>query len=263
MRVLSGRRRTWLSSEARLRGVLDTPQDGRRLALPGRGTLRRAPLPDGSHALIRRVRRGGLLRDLLPDLFLGASRSLAELRAAERLAERGLAAPVLTVEMRGWGLVSLRVAVLEIEDSCDLLRWAGEGRPPQEQVEVARLAGRTVRGMHDSGVSHADLNAANLLLVGSGEDRRVLVVDLDKARSFPHAVPAGRREREVLRLCRSLDKWEETAATTASARAAFLSEALPPDSARRTLSRARSRSAWRTRLGRRPRASRPERLAPP
>ena len=53
---------------------------------------------------------------------------------------------------------------------------------------------------------------------------RAHVVDLDGARLAAAAVSPRRRVAEVLRLCRSIDKWTPTAATPGASRDAFLRE---------------------------------------
>ena len=64
--------------------------------------------------------------------------------------------------------------------------------------EALAEAGRSVRRLHDAGVSHADLHPKNLLLAGrTGE---VLVIDLDRARAFDGALSDEERLGNLVRL---------------------------------------------------------------
>jgi 3-deoxy-D-manno-octulosonic acid kinase len=188
----------------------------------GRGSLRRVRC-GGMVALVRRYRRGGALRRLLPDAFLSDARARREVAALARLAPLGLAPRCLALEVRGGWLKRLTIAVEEVPGARDLLAHAQDGE--RDERGLAAAAGRAVRAMHDAGVLHADLNLTNVIARRDASGWRAWIVDLDGARS----APAGpeRRVREVLRLCRSVDKWPASARTSAEARAAFLREALP------------------------------------
>ena len=66
--------------------------------------------------------------------------------------------------------------------------------------------GRTIRLFHDQGVSHNDLNAANILL----RDREVFLLDFDKGSIRPDG---GWKTAQLERLERSLGKWRRQAGT--------------------------------------------------
>lgn len=225
------------------------PATGTPLDLRGRGGMTRHEA-GGLRILVKSHRRGGLLRGLLPDAFLSASRARREARALEILSRLGLSPRCLALEIRGLVLKRMRIAVEEIEGAADLL--AAE-IPPSEQAAMAATAGRAVRAMHDAGVAHADLNASNILVRREGSAWRAWIVDLDGARIAPGGVPGERRIAEVLRLCRSIDKWTRTASASAAARRRFLFAALPADAAREAFSRARRAQALRRARGRKPR----------
>jgi hypothetical protein len=60
-----------------------------------------------------------------------------------------------------------------------------------------------VRRLHDAGVEHRDLQLRNILVTPERE-RRIVVVDLDRARFFPRGtMPTSRRARNLSRLARS------------------------------------------------------------
>ena len=238
--------RLWLRPELRGDWAQGLPREGERLGSSGRGALLRVPTPLGP-ALVRTYRRGGLLRGLLPDRFTSPRRALAELAAAERLEPLGLAPAVVGLEARGCGLIELRLAVLEVEGARDLLRLAEESPERLRERTLGAAVGRALDAMFESGACHPDLNAANLLV---GPDGRVQVIDFDGARLLDAAVPLPEREAELLRLCRSLDKWAVTAQTPASVRAACLREVLPASRRRGLVRAARRQHAERRRRGR-------------
>jgi len=214
--------RLWLRPELEEAWREGLPLEGEQLKSSGRGGLLRVDTALGP-ALLRTYRRGGLLRRVLPDVFPSPDRALRELAAAERLEPLGLAPAVLGLELRGRGLLRLRVAVAEIPGGRDLLRLAADQSPALQLPVLGRAVGEAVAAMHAAGVSHPDLNAANVLVADDG----VSLLDFDGATLHEGEVPPAQRRREVLRLCRSLDKWAVTINTPAAVRAAFLRAALP------------------------------------
>jgi 3-deoxy-D-manno-octulosonic acid kinase len=220
----------------------------------GRGRVLRAALPGGA-ALVRTYRRGGALAGLLPDRFVLAGRARREVEALARLRGAGIAPDVLGLEARGPWLKRLRIAVREVPGALDLVRWIGADARRADDVVVARAMGAAVARMHAAGVAHADLHVGNVL-VDPAAPTRVTLVDFDAARLFAGPVPERRRCADVLRLCRSVDKWDATARSTARARAAFLRACFPAAQALGVLLRARRAHGLRAVLGRtaRPRA---------
>lgn len=190
----------------------------------GRGVVERARLGPFD-AIVRRYHRGGALRRILPDVFVGAGRAMAEVEALARLAPLGLAPRPLVLEARGGIFKRLRIAVEEIKLARNLLELARD-EPTALDARLGRLVGRAVRAMHDAGVAHPDLNVGNILIV-SGPHPRAWLIDFDGARVGDAPVAISERAREIARLARSLDKWAPTAITSASARAAFVRAALP------------------------------------
>ena len=245
-----GRVRLWCDESARadlesgLRPAETLPVLTGRL---GRGPIHRMTAA-GVPALVRTYRRGGLAGLVLPDAFLLQHRAVREVLALRRLAPLGLAPRPLGLEVRGVLLKRMRLVVEEVASTTTLLEacargWAG--------ASLARLVGDAVRRMHEAGVAHPDLNVGNVLVAGDG--LRAWLVDFDGAALFDEPVPPGRRARDVLRFCRSLDKWQESALSGARERGAFLRAALPAGQRRSVLRQARARHELRRMLGRRPR----------
>lgn len=167
----------------------------------GRGALYRFRLENG-FGILRECRRGGLVRFLLPDVYLLHNRPYRELRVHALLYDRGLSVPEpLGVVWRRAGRVFYRgaVATREIE-GCDLLEYL-RGNPPDAD-DTLRRAGRLIRDMHDLGAYHADLQVRNVLV---GRDGRLYLIDFDKARHLPRVSPR-RRACNLLRFRRSLEK---------------------------------------------------------
>jgi len=60
--------------------------------------------------------------------------------------------------------------------------------------------------MHNAEIVHADLNLANILVQITTDSPAVLLIDFDRAHIFPGSLPPRRRERNLRRLHRSLNK---------------------------------------------------------
>ncbi len=172
----------------------------------GRGSPFSFAIPGGpgERAIVRRYRRGGILRHVLPSWFLGGRRPLRELQASEHALERRVAtAPVLAVVglRRFLALYSWYIALLEIDGSRDLESCFRERTPGVDRREVIREAAHTVAALHAAGLDHADLHLKNLLL----DEGQVRVIDLDKA-SHRDPLPPTAIEANLLRLDRSVVK---------------------------------------------------------
>jgi tRNA A-37 threonylcarbamoyl transferase component Bud32 len=173
----------------------------------GRARLARLETPLGP-VLVREARKGGLLARVRGRAFRGRWRPLDELVLARRLL--GAGAPVADAvgavvlrAPRGWrGFLLVR----EVEGAVDLeaLLYGASPTPPLSRREALAAAGAAVRRLHDEGVEHADLHPKNLLVDGAG--RRVLVIDLDRARAHDGPLPPAARLRNLARLGRSVEK---------------------------------------------------------
>jgi 3-deoxy-D-manno-octulosonic acid kinase len=177
----------------------------------GRGRLRVLKLGDGTSALVRAYRHGGVLRALTGDLFFTwPPRPLRELSVTEAARKRG----VPTVEIlaagvervcgllyRGW------LVTREIQGARDV--WAvveGDDFAGGSKNQLLEAVARAVRSMHRSGVYHRDLNLKNILLRRESERLESYIIDLDKARLFPGDVPQAMAEKNLARLGRSIRK---------------------------------------------------------
>ncbi len=185
-------------------GVLVAAWEGRAEEWIGGG---RAPhpvvaLPDGGRAVVRRFRRGGMVRHLNRDRYFGGHRAAEELRATEAARAGGVRAPEVIAAGRIAAFPGYRamIATRLIPDVRDAAAAFADGA---ERAAVLWEAGRQIARMHAAGVAHPDLNLRNLLVGKPGE---VWVIDFDRALVVEGAVPRDRRRRDLDRLARSAAK---------------------------------------------------------
>ena len=165
----------------------------------GRGALMRFTYPNGS-GLVRRYRRGGVIRHFVKESYLLQNRPLRELNVHSFVQDEGLSVPVvLGVVWRRRGLWYRGSIASDEVDSTTLLEYARD-RGSQAEGVMAQC-GELIRRMHELGVYHADLQVKNILV---GEDRAYLI-DFDNAVRYP-AVSDRLRVRNLLRLRRSFEK---------------------------------------------------------
>lgn len=126
--------------------------------------------------------------------------------ACHLLAHRlGTPLPLAVCEERRWGFVQYNVYATEaITDSLTLRqyrRMLADGS--QGALEVLRLTAEYARNMHDSGLWHRDMVLSNFLLTGPPGDRRLYLVDLNRAYRVPY-MPMVLRAIDVARM-----DWQE------------------------------------------------------
>jgi 3-deoxy-D-manno-octulosonic acid kinase len=175
---------------------------------PGRGATARLTLAGELPVILKRMRRGGLAGRLWRDRYAGRRRLLDNLAIPIEAARRGIptAAPVALLLAPGSGpLYEGWLAVEEIAEASDLAASYRRGvEPPQR---VLRAVAAMVRGMHDAGLEHRDLNLGNLLAREHGKaEPEPFVIDLDRARLHRRALPFRLRQRALRRLERSQAK---------------------------------------------------------
>lgn len=174
----------------------------------GRGRTARVALADGRRIVVKQLRRGGALRSLWRDRFVGTERALANIDTPIALAARGIptARPVaLLVCDAAWGLVQAWLATEEIAGADDLTTLYGRRPPPPPALTVAMLD--AVRRAHDAGLVHGDLNLGNLLARQRADGGwEIFVVDLDRARVRSEALGFRTRLHALRRLERSAVK---------------------------------------------------------
>lgn len=177
----------------------------------GRGSVPAVDLASGTkeRALVRKYRRGGLLRFLNGDLFLGATRSFDELAVTLEAGRAGI--PVADMlgaaRLRVFGPLYRHYLVSrELSDCLDLPALFSGGSAAFDAGTLAEAVAGCIRHMHDSGFCHGDLNLKNIL-VRRDDPCRVVIIDWDKSTRLPRALTPEERSPNVLRLCRSAVKF--------------------------------------------------------
>ncbi|MBN2311981.1 MAG: hypothetical protein JXR94_23590 [Candidatus Hydrogenedentes bacterium] len=165
----------------------------------GRGEVARFEFTGGT-GIVRKCRRGGIIRHFIKDAYLFSNRPLRELMVHEYLYEQGFAVPEpLGVAWERRGLVFRgSIATREVE-GVNLLDYLG-GAPESPEFTLERT-GKLIREMHDLGVVHADLQVRNILI----GPVHPYIIDFDKAQRRT-TVSHTQRVRNLLRLRRSFDK---------------------------------------------------------
>ena len=158
-------------------------------------------LPDGGRAVVRRYRRGGMVRHLNRDRYFGGDRAADELRATEAARAGGVRAPEAIAAGRiaafpGYRAMIATRLIPDVQDAAAALRRG------MHRLALLWEAGQQIGRMHAAGVAHPDLNLRNLLV----RDAEVWVIDFDRALVFQGAVPRARRESDLARLGRSAAK---------------------------------------------------------
>ncbi len=183
-------------------GALDPAAD----APPaGRGSVARLTLA-GTPVVARRYRRGGFFGRIFGGLGLDAARAVREVGLTRRAFDAGLSVPepVAVIVRRNGGALDLRLVTKEIpaaeSSEAPLGRAAGE-----ERGRMLAAIAVALRKAHDSGLVHTDLNLGNVL-VGPPPDRRISLVDLDRARWREGGASENERFDGLARLARSGEK---------------------------------------------------------
>lgn len=177
----------------------------------GRGQLCLYRFDNGEAALVRAYRHGGMLRHVTGHFFFTwPPRPFRELAVTEEVRRRGVPTPEVLgacVERiwgpfyRGWLLTR------ELTGGHDF--WAAlRNRLSTDPVAepLIEAVARSLGTMHRRGVCHADLNLKNILVRHERSGIKSYIIDFDKARLFPGAVPPHRVEKNLRRLYRSVRK---------------------------------------------------------
>jgi 3-deoxy-D-manno-octulosonic acid kinase len=162
--------------------------------------------------VLRPYRRGGLLRRLNRDLYLGLRpRPWRELRITLALRERGvptiepLAAAVRWVAP---GVYRGAFVSRHLPLAVNLWQYLHDAdKAARGRACIAAAA--AIRKLHDAGAVHPDLNLMNLLVRPAQGEPEVLVIDFDRARLT--LVSPRHRDAAFARICRSMRRLDPTA----------------------------------------------------
>lgn len=171
----------------------------------GRGAAWFVAAPNGTQAVLRHARRGGLFGKLVRDVYRYSGetdvRTFAEFRLLVTMHVSGLPVPkALAAHYRRSGFLYQADLLTQRLDGVHSLADALQS-PLPEQAWAA--LGDTLARFHRLNICHADLNAHNILL-DENEPSTAYLIDFDKSAIRPHRVRwlAG----QLARLHRSLTK---------------------------------------------------------
>lgn len=176
----------------------------------GRGAIQRLVLEDGRIAMVRRYYRGGFVRHFVRDLYWNQPpRPFVELSYTEIARQRG----VPTVEVLGaaveWATCGFYRGVFVTREApgfMNLWEWLCAEPTGAEREAVLTIVACVIAQLHNAGIAHMDLNLTNILVQGDTDTPAALLIDFDRARLFSEPLPHSRRERNLRRLHRSLNK---------------------------------------------------------
>lgn len=169
----------------------------------GRGAMAVFSWAPGRNGILRKYRRGGVIRFIFRDRFILANRPLREFLLHREILSRGVPAPrVLGVSWTRTGIFYSGALATEKVEGMDLNSWLLSNPDlPVNRADVLKSCGAVIRKMHDAGVIHGDLQVKNILVTGNAP----LLLDFDRARTDPLFLTL-RRQCNLLRLKRSFVK---------------------------------------------------------
>ncbi|HPF15001.1 MAG: hypothetical protein H6830_01055 [Planctomycetes bacterium] len=167
--------------------------------MKGRGNLEEFHLP-GRVLVIRRFRRGGLVRLANKDRFLDPERPFEEIRLSLALQQLGFQTPtIVAARSQRVGILGYRLEVVteRVDGAQSLGRLLGLQRAglelPVPFAELAACFGDLVRRMHAVGFVHSDLQPENFLW-RPGTEGALWILDLDRSR-FEGTLPLAAKLR--------------------------------------------------------------------
>jgi 3-deoxy-D-manno-octulosonic acid kinase len=170
----------------------------------GRGGVWVFPLDQGE-GVLRKYRRGGMIRHFVADRYLLDNRPLKEFTLLCDLHQAGLPVPrplgACWHHRFGWYMGRIATCRVAGRDLAQCI-----ARPNETIGEILLLTGKSIRRLHEAGVWHADLNPHNIII----SDNRVVFLDFDRAKRFAK-LPQSMRAQNLLRLRRSLRKMDAEA----------------------------------------------------
>jgi hypothetical protein len=169
----------------------------------------RLTLEDGTELFARVNRRGGLLRRVFKDLYLGiGARPARELAVAAEARRRGIpvAEPMGAMVEGVAPIVYRSIFLTRALPGMTLWEFICTDDDALVGAHVIRQARLVIDRMHQLGLFHADLNLHNLFITQAHESFAVAILDLDKAKLFDGPLPAWMRARNLARLQQSAQK---------------------------------------------------------
>lgn len=185
----------------------------------GRGSLASLPLDesDGERVVVKQCLRGGFIRHLSSDLFLGGSRPFDEMSANHTIIDRGVktAEIVAAIKERVFGpfyrayLFSLELpGCIDLTSYLNLLQGKSCEQRFRAKAGIFEALAQAFSAMHRSGIYHRDLHMKNVLLrdVASHHSPEVFIIDFDRAVVKTKLSP-GEKLNNLMRFNRSIEKF--------------------------------------------------------
>jgi 3-deoxy-D-manno-octulosonic acid kinase len=163
----------------------------------------------GPDLFVRRSRRGGLIRLLVSDLYLGFyPRPVRELALSAEAFRRGLPVAEPMGAIVQWIAPGVYRGMLVTRAMTGMTLWefVRTDDDPRVRSHVMRLARQAIDTIHQAGLFHADLNLDNLFVRTGGDSLGVAILDLDKAHLLSRPLSPAMRGRNLRRLLRSIRK---------------------------------------------------------
>jgi Lipopolysaccharide kinase (Kdo/WaaP) family len=166
-------------------------------------------LDDGTELFARISRRGGLMRLVLKDLYVGIrARPLRELAVTTEARRRGIPVAEPLGAIVQWVAPMVYRSAFLTRPLPGMTFWEFVRTDDDAVVRehVTNQARQALDMMHRQGLFHTDLNLHNLFVAQAHESFAVVILDLDKARFFRSPLPSGLRVRNLARLRQSVRK---------------------------------------------------------
>jgi len=184
----------------------------------GRGPVLSVPIEEmpGTRIMIRKYLRGGLVRFVNNDTFLGNQRPFNELYIGAEAYTRNIptAETLAAVSIKKAGPFYNGYLITKELTSCtDLPQYLKELPKcsnidfSEKKKQVLVKTAETVRIMHDKGFLHADLNMKNIL-INSTTPENIFIIDWDKS-VLKNTLTESERSSNIIRFCRSMEKLKQ------------------------------------------------------
>ena len=186
--------------------------------LKGRGLVFSIPIEEmsGTRIMIRKYLRGGLVRFVNKDIFLGNQRPFNELCIGAEAYARNIptAETLAAVSIKKTGpFYNAYLITKELPSCSDLPQYLKELSKcshinfSKKKEQVLIKTAETVKIMHDKGFLHADLNMKNIL-INSLNPENIFIIDWDKS-VLKNSLSESEKSSNIIRFCRSMEKLKQ------------------------------------------------------
>jgi hypothetical protein len=184
----------------------------------GRGPVLSVPIEEmpGTRIMIRKYLRGGLVRFVNNNTFIGNQRPFDELYIGTEAYARNIptAETLAAVSIKKAGPFYNGYLITKELTSCsDLPQYLKELSKcsnidfSEKKEQVLIKTAETIRSMHDKGFLHADLNMKNIL-ISRATPENIFIIDWDKS-VLKNNLTELERSSNIIRFCRSMEKLKQ------------------------------------------------------